>query len=68
MSKNPPAHAFAVNVIEFNKSQMGTFVSGGGDGSFVFWDGLKRTKLKGAYCPLFRRGHCSDAVLDIFLT
>ena len=45
-SSQRPQHVYSVNVIEFNQSA-GTFVSAGGDGGMTFWDGLKRSKLKG---------------------
>ncbi|CAD6589788.1 MAG: hypothetical protein TREMPRED_005516 [Tremellales sp. Tagirdzhanova-0007] len=38
-------NVFAVNAITFHKTQ-GTFCTGGSDGSFTFWDGMARTKLK----------------------
>lgn len=38
-------HVFAVNDICFHKTE-GTFGTGGSDGSFTFWDGVARTKLK----------------------
>ena len=38
-------HVFAVNDICFHKTE-GTFCTGGSDGSFTFWDGIARTKLK----------------------
>lgn len=36
---------FAVNCIDFHPS-MGTFATGGGDGTFVFWDKGNRQRLK----------------------
>lgn len=38
-------NVFSVNAITFHKTQ-GTFCTGGSDGSFTFWDGMARTKLK----------------------
>jgi mRNA export factor len=44
-------HVFAVNDICFHKTE-GTFGTGGADGSFTFWDGVARTKLKREYSDL----------------
>ncbi|ORY28048.1 WD40-repeat-containing domain protein [Naematelia encephala] len=38
-------HVFAVNTIAFHKT-LGTFCTGGTDGTITFWDGVARTKLK----------------------
>jgi len=43
-------HVFAVNDICFHKTE-GTFCTGGSDGSFTFWDGIARTKLKRKSLP-----------------
>lgn len=48
-SNNKPQHIFPVNVLCFNKSTKGSFVSGGGDGSLTYWDGLRRSKLRSGF-------------------
>ncbi|AFZ80483.1 hypothetical protein BEWA_033360 [Theileria equi strain WA] len=40
-----PSVAYAVNAVDFN-TVYGTFVTGGGDGSFTIWDKDNKTKIK----------------------
>lgn len=39
-------HVFHINAMAFHRESE-TFVTGGGDGSYVFWDGRARVRIRG---------------------